>query len=100
MTVPDDEGALDSSLSPPPPTTKSGPVWTTAVAQGEGEGVDSAYDQASGPALPAEEWQLRVQPTHRGRHRHRLPALLPQADEHLEGADQLHLKWAADGSEH
>lgn len=99
MTVPDDEGALDSSLSPPP-TTKSGPVWTTAVAQGEGEGVDSAYDQASGPALPAEEWQLRVQPSHGGRRQHQLLALLPQADKHPEGADQLHLKWSTYGSEH
>ena len=98
MTSPGHEGLCYAV--PPPPSTDSGPERPTTPSQGEGEGVDSAHDQASGPAVPTEEWQLRVQPTHRGRHRHRLPALVPQADEHLEGADQLHLKRAADGSEH
>ena len=98
MTVPDYEGVVDSSI--PPSSKESCPNRPTAAAQGEGEGIDSAHDQTSGPALPAEEWQLRVEPSHWGRPQHQLPALLPQADEHPQGADQLHLKWPTNGGEH
>ena len=62
MTVPDYEGLVDSSI--PPSSKESCPNRPTAAAQGEGEGINSAHDQASSPALPAEEWQLRVEPSH------------------------------------
>ena len=98
MTVPNYEGTAKSSLSAATPV--SSPQRTTTFVQGEGEGVHSAHNQAASPALPAEEWQLRVQPSHGGRRQHQLLALLPQADKHPENADQLHLKWSTYGSEH
>ena len=98
MTVSDNESAADSSI--PPPSTDSGPNRPTAGAKGKGEGINSAQDQASSPALPAEEWQLRVELSHWGRCQHQLIALIPQTDKHPQGADQLHLKWPTNGGYH
>ena len=98
MTVPDNEGVDNSSI--PPPSTESGPNRPTATGQGEGEGIDSAQDQASSPTLPTEEWQLRVELSHWDRCQYQLIALIPQTDKHPQGADQLHLKWPTDGGDH
>ena len=98
MTLSNYEGTPKSSLSAATPV--SSPQRTTTFVQGEGKGVHSAHNQAASPALPAEERQLRVQPAERGRRRHQLPALLPEKDEHPQGAHKLHLQWQAYGSEH